>query len=140
MTEFRYEILTSKVAHEVIDGEVIILQFDTGFYFSITSEGVDLWKWMLAGLSYQQIVDAFEPLRTDQSKRLNAFFEVLESEKIVRKMDVKSPVNPASVLPSQKLPFPKFTLERYGDVQDLLKADPIHEVDEAGWPSLPQLE
>jgi hypothetical protein len=29
MRDFRHEILTTKIAHEVIDGEVIVLQFDT---------------------------------------------------------------------------------------------------------------
>jgi len=137
MTDFRYEILTNKIAHEVIDGEVIVLQFDTGFYFSIASEGVELWKWLEEGVSYQQIVDAFVPLREDQLKRLNAFFEVLESEKIVKKTEMATPHARASILPAQKVPFPNLTLERYGDMQDLLMADPIHEVDAAGWPSIP---
>jgi hypothetical protein len=135
--DFRYEVLTAKVAHEVVDGEVIVLQFDTGYYFSIASEGVELWKWMIEGASHRQIVDAFVPLREDQLRRLQAFFEVLESEKIVKKTELKDVPAPVACLPTRPVPFPNIVLERYGDMQDLLVADPIHEVDATGWPSVP---
>jgi hypothetical protein len=136
MRDCRHEILTTKIAHEVIDGEVIVLQFDTGFYFSITHEGVDLWQWLQEGASYQQIVDAFVPLKEDQLRRLNAFFDVLESESILQKkeLDGAPPSNPIPA--GAKRPFPNLVLERYGDMQDLLMSDPIHEVDAMGWPSI----
>ena len=35
MAELRHKILESKISHEVIDDEVIVLQFDTGLYYSL---------------------------------------------------------------------------------------------------------
>jgi len=136
MRDFRYEIQTGKVAHEVIDGEVIVLQFDTGFYFSITSDGAPVWSWLEQGATHQQIIDAFEPLRDDQLTRLCGFLDALEAERIILKTEVDGPVQRPAHLPAHKVPFPSLTLERYGDMQDLLKADPIHEVDETGWPAV----
>jgi hypothetical protein len=43
---------------------------------------------------------------------------------------------PASPLPKGEIDFepPKFA--KYNDMQNLLLSDPIHDVDETGWPNL----
>jgi len=132
MADFRYQIPEGKVAHEMIDGEVIVLQFDTGFYYSLNSGAAKLWRWIADGATWAQIRAAFEPLHAEQAAGLDAFGERLASENLVSKVD-GAPAT-AAELPrgTERFEFP--AMEKYGDMQDLLLADPIHEVDEAGWP------
>jgi hypothetical protein len=38
--------------------------------------------------------------------------------------------------PGTRAPYAAPTLQKHTDMQDLLLLDPIHEVDETGWPSV----
>ena len=40
--------------------------------------------------------------------------------------------------PSKKKAFAKPKLSKFGDMQDLLLLDPIHDVDQQGWPNSPE--
>jgi len=134
MSNTYYRIPESQVAHEVIEGEVIILRFDTGFYFSLNGGAVNLWEWIAAGASWQQMLEAFEPLNSDQTAALEAFIKRLANENLVIKTEEAPAV--VATLPRQSVRFENPSMEKYGDMQDMLLADPIHEVDEAGWPRL----
>jgi hypothetical protein len=132
MSDFRYQIPEGKVAHELIDGEVIVLQFDTGFYFSMSSGAAQVWQWIAEGASWGQIRGAYEPLAPEQAAALDAFGERLAQENLVAKAEGATASTPN--LPSGGVRFEPPTMEKYGDMQDLLLADPIHEVDAEGWP------
>ena len=133
MTDIRYQILEGKVAHELIDGEVIVLQFDTGYYFSLNDGAARLWQWTVDGAAWPQVLAAFDSLTPEQSAALDAFMERLVQENLVVRASGPAPVS-AAVLPKGEVRFELPTMEKYGDMQDLLLSDPIHEVDEAGWP------
>lgn len=130
MADFRYQIPTGKVAHETIDGEVIVLQFDTGFYFSLSNNAARIWQWITDGASWGEIRNAFEPLTAEQAAALDAFGEQLLGDNLVSKVDAAGAIG----LPRGEVRFEIPKMEKYGDMQDLLLADPIHEVDETGWP------
>jgi hypothetical protein len=132
MTDIRYQILEGKVAHELIDGEVIVLQFDTGYYYSLNDGAARLWQWMADGANWAQILAAFEPLAPEQMASLDAFMDRLVQENLVRRVS-GAPASSAA-LPKGEIRFELPAMEKYGDMQDLLLSDPIHEVDEAGWP------
>jgi hypothetical protein len=135
MPDVYYQIPEGQIAHEVIEGEVIILRFDTGFYFSLNGSAVNLWQWILEGASQSQILDAFEPLNPEQTAALEAFLGRLVKENLVVPTD--QPTSPTTpTVPKGEVRFELPSMEKYGDMQDMLLADPIHEVDEAGWPKL----
>ena len=54
--------------------------------------------------------------------------------------DLVQPTGEAAAQPAysngQRAPFVAPVLQKHTDMQDLLLLDPIHEVDETGWPSL----
>jgi len=135
MSNVYYRIPEGQVAHEVIEGEVIILRFDTGFYFSLNGSAVTLWEWISAGANWQQILEAFEPLNPDQTVILETFMDRLVKENLAIKTE-DAPTSPIPTLPRHAVRFEQPSMEKYGDMQDMLLADPIHEVDEAGWPRL----
>jgi hypothetical protein len=128
-----YRIVSQKVAHEIIDGEVIVIHFDTGDYFSMEGVSSQVWQWLAAGASRRQIRDAFRDLQPEQVESLDAFIASLVKEELIEETAGQPP---APSLPKGEVAFeaPKFM--KYNDMQNLLMSDPIHDVDETGWPNL----
>jgi len=135
--DFYYSIASNKVAHEIIDGEAIVIHFDTGNYYSLGGISAQLWQWFTAGARRQQILNAFQDLQPDQIQSLDGFIDSLLKEQILEKIIADAGLQPASPLSEYGAPFetPKFS--KYNDMQNLLMSDPIHDVDETGWPNLP---
>lgn len=42
---------------------------------------------------------------------------------------------PEAVPPAVRAPYARLALTKYTDMQELLLLDPVHEVDDEGWPS-----
>lgn len=131
-----YTIANRKVAHEIIDGEAIVIHFDSGNYYSLEGVSSQLWQWIAAGASRQQIQDAFRDLRPDQAESLDAFIESLVKEELLEENLSGTGQEPASPLPIGQIAFEQPKFAKYNDMQNLLLSDPIHDVDETGWPNL----
>jgi hypothetical protein len=131
-----YKIVDAKVAHEIIDGEAIVIHFDTGNYYSLEGISSQLWQWFASQASRQQILDAFQDLQPDQIQSLDAFIESLIKEEILALVVADAEHQSKSPLPKHEVQFqlPKFA--KYNDMQNLLLSDPIHDTDETGWPNL----
>lgn len=136
-TEFR--INTPKVISETIDGETIIINLESGNYFSLNASGGDLWQELARNAPRTAILQNLcrrYQLNPDQAKAdIEEFFARLMQENLI----VDRPGgSPAGALPSQTENkaslYEKPALLKYEDMQDLLLLDPIHDVDEAGWP------
>ena len=133
-----YKIVDHNVAHEIIDGEVIIIHFDTGNYYSLEGIAAQMWQWFAARASRQQILDAFQDLQPRQIQHLDEFIDFLLKEELLMTTEpgAESESPSTSSLPKHEVPFqsPKYT--KYNDMQVLLMSDPLHDVDETGWPNL----
>lgn len=102
----------SKVAiSDTIGTDTIVINIDSGAYYSLTPLGAQAWANALAGSPLQQ--DELAAARTLCAEGL------LQSE-----------TGCAADLD------PNLVFEKYTDMESLLIADPIHEVDEQGWPKL----
>jgi hypothetical protein len=133
-----YKILDQKVAHEVIDGEAIVIHFDTGNYYSLNGVAGQIWQWIAGGASREEILEAFEPLTAEQIGSFDTFAEGLVSEELIEKEAGGGESRLEAPLPKTAFEVPEFA--KYNDMQNLLLADPIHDVDEKGWPNLPDAE
>ena len=51
-----YGVNPKKVVHQTIDGEAIIIHFDTGIYYSLAGAGAEIWALLAAGQSIDEIV------------------------------------------------------------------------------------
>jgi hypothetical protein len=131
-----YTITSRKVAHEIIDGEVIVIHFDSGNYYSFEGVSSQLWQWIAAGASRQQIWNAFRVLEPDQSESLDAFIDSLVKEELLEENLSGAGQEPAAPLPIGEIAFESPKFAKYNDMQNLLLSDPIHDVDETGWPNL----
>ncbi|MCA1554989.1 MAG: PqqD family protein, partial [Chloroflexi bacterium] len=68
--------------------------------------------------------------------RLCAWLDELQQETVIAADGAQPPHSPQSESPVTRsaLPFEPPSLQRFTDMQDILLVDPIHEVDESGWP------
>jgi len=133
-----YQIPEAKIAHEFIEGEVIIIHFDEGNYYSLKGTAAQLWDLMAKKTSRQGMLQSFGELTPEQEGELQTFFDYLVAEGLV----VGSETLPEDEAPAAGISIgmvyqsPK--IDKYDDMQQLLSVDPIHEVSEEGWPELKQ--
>jgi hypothetical protein len=125
-----YAVRGTSIIHELLQDEVIIANLDAGIYYSIREGGIVVWQLLLAGLS----VDAIESLLTQkygQIPSITPFVDKILEEELLLPVESSSSSLPALSWPAT---FEPPTIERYDEMKNLLMLDPIHEVDEQGWP------
>lgn len=117
------------------------MNLKSGNYYSARHTGALVWAWLERGRSVEAMVadlaETYGGETANYSSDLAAFIgSVVEQGLIVpieietvaasHGMGAESPVPPKSYKPP--------VLEVYADMQDLLLLDPIHDIDEVGWP------
>ncbi len=149
MSRSRYRLHTPQVVAEAIEGpdavygEAIIVNLDSGTYYSLTGDTILLWNAIAAGASVAELVDAVAERTGEPSARVreavSGFVEsLLEHGLIVERSDGDEPqVQIDLSLGGNGLLEPE--IATYTDMQDLIMLDPVHEVDERGWPHVQQV-
>ena len=128
------------VMHETIDDEVVIVNLSTGIYYSFDGVGVRLWEWIDGGRSVDDLIRlAHENFTGDEdgiAQSIRSFLARLGEEGLVVAEASAGPSETSDPeTPDVPAAFTEPTLEKYSDMEALLLADPIHDVDEsAGWP------
>ena len=136
----RYQVRTPAVVHEVFEDEVVIVNLDSGDYYSLSDAGVAFWNCLLAGWSVGETLGALMSRYAGEQSAIESAVRALITELVRAELiipgssDQASPPagNPTDA--GDRPPFVPPVLNRYSDMRDLLLIDPIHEVDETGWP------
>jgi hypothetical protein len=134
----RLRVNTPLVASQIIDGEAVLIHFETGCYYSAGRGGAEVLRLLEAGLDLGQIVeDLADRYAAPGDVREDVFDFVgrLVEEGLVADAPPRDAGTPA-VAPADSRPVLEEApgLEKYTDLEDLLLLDPIHDADEAGWP------
>lgn len=128
-------INTPDVIHESFDNETVIVNLRIGIYFSLNETGLPLWEEIARGTTEERLVALWqEKQAVDEAGAkagVRAFLKELQEEQLIV-------TDPAEILAEPAGPLPpaasRPALQKYTDLQDLLMLDPIHDVDERGWP------
>lgn len=132
-----------QVVHEAFDDEVVIVNLDTGNYYSLEGAGADIWREIERGALVEEISEAtthrYDGAPDEIKTAVNKLLDELQREELVTLCESpdREPVGLLSDNHSNgagKQPFQIPVLNRFTDMQDLLLLDPIHDVDETGWP------
>ena len=130
------------VIHEIIDGEAVLVNMENGSYYSIDSVGAVIWKHLEAGLSADEIVavvsEEYEGDDADIRSGVDALLKQFQEEGLLVSSDQPAPREELPQAQATGGAKPKFAvpaLQKYTDMEDLLLLDPIHDVDESGWPN-----
>ena len=121
------------VVFEAFDDEIIVVNLDTGNYYSLRGSGPKVWVALAAGVKVADLVEAIVQGAGVASARVHGELETLISALEEAKLVViaERADAPAAEWAGD---FDALTLETYTDMQDLLLLDPVHDVDQAGWP------
>lgn len=140
-----FRVNSSQVVCETIDGEVVIVNLEKGYYYSLLKTGADVWSGIERRIDRQSLIEEMTQTyhgRTEEiAAAVDEFLDQLQHEELIVVGSASAPAPPRSASPTHSEPiekpgFEKPVLEKFTDMEDLLLLDPIHEVDmEAGWPS-----
>lgn len=143
----RFRINKPRVVHETIDNEVVLIDFDTGNYYSLDGVGADVWDLVERGATLRQIFEAMACRYDGDHGNVGAAVQQFMAELLRENLIVTGTTeveNTQDLAPGdetgQQVEKPRFRapfLQKYSDMQELLLLDPIHEVDETGWPGVP---
>lgn len=136
-----YAITKPEIIREQFDEEVVIVDLDTGSYYSLSGAGGEVWsaienKTPVAGIA-QQLIAAYDAQPDEIEASLGRLLGELEVEGLITPQSDGDAVEQALAPTDEsqaKSPWQAPILQKFTDMQALLLLDPIHEVDSAGWP------
>jgi hypothetical protein len=136
-----FRIDAANIMHETIDGEVVVVNLENGTYYSLDAVGADVWGRLADGASIATLVENIATRYDTESGRITAGIEAfvrrLADEKLIVPVTDAPAGHPASTdAPAPKGAYSDPTLQKYTDMEQLLLVDPIHEVDDTGWPNV----
>jgi Coenzyme PQQ synthesis protein D (PqqD) len=128
-----------RVVGETIDDETILVHLETGAYYSLKGSGSRIWTLLIAGLSEEHIVDELRRRHPHDEAQVAvatfALIEQLHDEGLLEEVGLSgesAPSPPEGTPPAE--PFEPPVFERFTDMENFLRVDPIHEAGEGGWP------
>jgi hypothetical protein len=139
-------IRTPLVIHETVDDEVVIVNLESGTYYSLVGTGALVWNALeqtaTAGEVTNHLRAAFANSADEIAESVTAFLSELLREGLIvatEPDDPPSSARPATAKLTEPIATPAlFTtpvLEKFSDMQELILLDPVHEVEEdKGWP------
>lgn len=136
--------VSSNAVFESFDDEVIVINMVSGSYFALDEVALGIWTLLQEQNSLQRIIEKTkQQYQGDSATIEEAIKELvgeLEQEGLLIRSDEESAEEDVSGAPiadsdvTTRPVFQKPSVSKFTDMEDLLLLDPIHEVDEMGWP------
>ena len=142
MVNKTYKINDGKVISETLEGETIIINLDTGNYYSMNTTGAIIWNQIQSNNGTQNILEYFlnhYNVSTDViTKSITEIVSSLLKDNLILESESSSIQNIKEEIKNiSKESFLAPKIEKYDDMKEMLLADPVHDVDEKdGWPHL----
>jgi len=131
-----YVLNEAKMFSDIADGVAIIINSETGIYYGMNGFGTSVFENILAGASAEEIITSLKAMPTapaDIEIRVKAFIKDMVAFGIL--LEGATDGTPVA-LDAEVAGADQFvmTVQEFSDAQELLLADPIHEVkNEMGW-------
>jgi hypothetical protein len=139
----QFRVDPRRIVHETIEGETILIDLETGAYFSFRGAAPAIWEKLVQGRSDLEVIcemqQGYEGDGTTIASATSGMIDQLQREGLLEPVQMNGNQSPAAagLAPppgGEKQPFELPMVERYTDMQYFLLLDPIHEVQETGWP------
>lgn len=134
-----YKLNEEKMFYDMAEGQAIIINFTTGMYYGTSSLGSAVVDALLNGASVDAALAAVKALPgcpADIDESMSAFVAALLEKEVI----VPAETNPDAVIAIDTSALTDgflLSVDEFTEVQDLIMADPVHDVDiEQGWPIL----
>ena len=133
-----YKLNEEKMFYDIADGQAVVINFETGMYYGTGTLGSAVLDNLVNGASYASVAAALhgaDGCPADIDGKLAAFLDALLGKEIL--VEAEGEGGEASFAPAAFADGFEMAVDEFAEVQDLLLADPVHEVDvEKGWPIL----
>jgi len=141
----RFRVPSRRVAADVVDDEVVIVDLASGSYFTTEGAGCDVWRLLAGGASVDETVAVLRTRYVDTGA-VESYVHTLTA--VVVERGLLEPAHddtdgaPVDLGPAagvlapvgEPRPFAAADLVDFDDMKGLLLIDPVHEVDDRGWP------
>ena len=140
----RVKLNSAQITHDIIDGEVVIINLANGNYYGTDGTGSEIWTLISKNFPMKEIESEllcrYAASASEIRESLGVFVNDLIKEGLVTAGDENVNKKDSEAKDSfesleGKNPFQPPILNIYSDMQDFLLLDPIHEVDDSGWPN-----
>jgi len=140
----QFRVNTPTVTHDTIDGESVVINLETGNYYSLQGTGAEIWALIVKNATMEQMIETLSGrYHGPRAKIVNGLSQLLDELQREQLIVLSGSWVPTEWMNSAEVPtatsedkpdfqFPE--LQKFTDMQELLLVDPIHEVDAAGWP------
>jgi Coenzyme PQQ synthesis protein D (PqqD) len=140
-----YRVNRPKVIFEAFEDETVLINLDSGNYYSFSGSGALIWDRIVSGESIASVIEYLQERfrgRDGIASAVDDFVRELAEENLISEDSGRAAKNikQERIEIGTLTQFERPVLQKYSDMQDLLLLDPIHEVDETGWPHAPPPE
>ena len=133
-----YKLNEEKMFYDMADGQAIVINFTTGMYYGTSSLGSAVLDALLAGAATADVLSALRALEgcpADMEQKLDDFVKALLEKEIIVSGETTGAA--CAIEASALADGFVLTVDEFSEVQALILADPVHDVDvEQGWPIL----
>lgn len=132
-----YTLNTEKMFFDIADGQAVVINFTNGMYYGTTLLGSAVLERLVDGADVDAVADAVGALPGAPDDIADAIRDFV-GRAVEKEILVEGEGEPAGVEaidPRAASEGFDLTLDEFAEVQDLILADPVHDVDiEEGWP------
>ena len=133
----QYRINAPNIVGEKFDEEVVLVNLDSGIYYSLRENAAKIWQLLTLGYSLAQMTDLIQMHSSEAPNSIAIMLGNFVDQLI--EQDLLVPANLPLIEVEESFfnaakSFAAPTLEIFADMQDILLLDPVHDVDEQGWP------
>ncbi len=135
---FRFNIFDKNIISDVFGEEVVLVNLETGIYFSLRASASQIWVRHINNYSVDEIISdvalLYEVENNDLSIQIHNFIQQLIDKQLIKSSELAEKISINLNNQVQKTIFTTPVLEIFSDMQEILLLDPVHDVDKAGWP------
>ena len=129
------------VSAEDFKSEILAVNLKNGYYYSLRETAIPVWRLLMEGCdaltTARWLGQVYSTCAAQVESDVTSLVADLEKAGLIRAADsppAEAPQTPPAWFGALPPIYAKPVLETYTEMQDLLLLDPIHDVDETGWP------
>jgi hypothetical protein len=139
----RLTVPNARVAADAVEGEAVIVNLDTGAYYTTEGSGCEAWELLASGRTIGEVVASLATRYVADDGAIEDYVQdlvaTLLAEGLMHVRDADEPPaddegTDATPGDETRAPFAPVALVSYHDMKGLLLLDPVHEVEAEGWP------
>jgi len=129
------------VASEQFDDEAVLINFQTGTYYSLRGTAPEIWDLVQEPNTVDRIAERLGARDLGAQQTIDAMLAQLVADSCVLVCDIDEARLNGKTKPAAAAAAKQFTapiVQAFHDLQELIVVDPVHEVDPMdGWPNRP---